>query len=526
MEVMEIAVPTLMLLIATMTCHGASNEARTISDQQWTADLQQLATSIKTIHFKPFHVLPEVEFNAAVEQLESQIPELSEREIIVRMAEIVARLGDGHTRLHIPRLYPELALPAELGHSGTKPPKFDSLKFRQSPVRFQLFSDGLFVVAATPRHRDLIGQKVLSFDETPVDEAIEASKLVSFFENESRAKLMAPDRLALPDVIHILGISASSELIELTTVDHTGHELTTALQTLNDPKQSFVSDAPPSLPLWLARRSEYRWYEILSDSDAIYVQVNEFEENPATPYGDFVAETLEAARKAGVSRYVIDLRHNFGGVGAWVTSFVTGLGSSEFNEYGRLYVLVGRTTFSAAQFFMHKFEELTYAMFVGEPSGAKPSHFGDGRRIVLENSGLTLRVSTIYWHSWLTNDFRAAINPHLSAPISSSDYFNGFDPVLDAALRYKVPGSLAMQINEQFRQGKNQNALLLFQRYMSDGRIRNHKKVIPDLLAMADKLVEDGLVQPGYFVYFLANASYPNDPDIESGLARIKGQMK
>ena len=111
MQVARIAAAGLSLLAASLACH-ASAEDRALSDQQWTDDLRQLATSIETVHFKPFHVLPEAEFDAAIEDLEAQIPELSDHEIIVRMAQIVARLGDGHTRLHIPRLYPHLALPA------------------------------------------------------------------------------------------------------------------------------------------------------------------------------------------------------------------------------------------------------------------------------------------------------------------------------------------------------------------------------------------------------------------------------
>ncbi|MDH3645674.1 MAG: hypothetical protein OER80_02775 [Gammaproteobacteria bacterium] len=515
----------LILLITSALCH-ASNESRTISDKLWADDLQQLVASIKETHFKPFHVLSESDFDADVARLKSQISDLSEREIIVRMAQIVARLGDGHTRLHIPRLYPELALPAELGHSGTEPPKFDSLKFGQSPVCFELFNDGLFVVAARPEYRDLITHKVLSFDKTLVDDAIERVKSVSFFENDSRARLMAPDRLALPDVAAVLGISVSGDVVELTTVDNAGTESKTSLKTLNELGKNFVSSTPSSLPLWLAKTDEYRWYRLLPDHDAIYVQVNQFEEKPVTPYGDFVAETIAAAQVAGVSRFVIDLRHNSGGIGAWVTPFVTGLGGSEFNKYGRLFVLVGRNTFSAAQHFMHKFEEFTHAIFVGEQSGAKPSHFGDAKRIVLKNSGLTLRVSTIYWHSWLANDFRSAINPHISAPITSSDYFDGVDPVLDAALQYEAPGSLALQINEQFRQGHNQNALLLYQRYLSDGTIRDHRHAIPDLLTMADELVTDGLIKQGYFIYFLANSTYAGDPKIEKGLARIEALMK
>ena len=82
-----------------------------------------------------------------------------------------------------------------------------------------------------------------------------------------------------------------------------------------------------------------------------------------------------------------------------------------------------------------------------------------------------------------------------------------------------------MQIDEQFREGNNQNALLLYQRYMADGTIRDHHTVIPELLTMADKLVEDGLIRPGFFVYFLADRSYPGDPAIESGLNRIKALL-
>ena len=110
-------------------------------------------------------------------------------------------------------------------------------------------------------------------------------------------------------------------------------------------------------PLWLSRTDEHEWYQLLPARDAMYVQVNRFAENPARPYADFVAETLARARASGVTRFVIDLRHNSGGIGAWTTPFLTGLSRSEYNAYGRLYLLIGRTTFSAAQHFLHKFEE-------------------------------------------------------------------------------------------------------------------------------------------------------------------------
>ena len=61
---------------------------------------------------------------------------------------------------------------------------------------------------------------------------------------------------------------------------------------------------------------------------------------------------------------------------------------------------------------------------------------------------MTLRVSTIYWHSWLANDFRDAINPHIPAPLSSADHFAGVDPALEAALSYTAPPTLGEHTEE------------------------------------------------------------------------------
>ena len=513
--------PESLLCILLLAVIAGADEP-VLSREQWRADVLQMATALKEIHFKPFHNVTEAEFDARIAALLGSLGEKSDRETLVAMAEIVAKLGDGHTRVHLPRLYPEFALEAELGHGGTPPPKINSLKFAQLPVRFELFDDGLFVVAARPEHAGLIGNRVTRFGDNAVEAAIAAVRAVSFTENDSRAKLMAPDRLALPDVLAYLDIVRSVDSIFLTTVTPSGAEATTELHPVTAPGLEFLSGLPDLLPSWQKHRDKYRWYELRPHDDVIYVQVNQFEESPARPYGEFVAETLRAAREAGVSRYIIDLRHNSGGIGAWVTPFVTGIGRSEFNEYGRLFVLIGRTTFSAAQHFLHKFEELSYAAFVGEPSGARPSHYGDGRRVVLENSGVTLRVSTIYWHSWLANDFRDAINPHLPVSYDAADYFNGTDPVLRAAIEYEPPDSLAGQMNEQFRQEANQNALLLFSRFMNDGSRSEHESAVPDLRAMADKLADDGYIRPGYFVYFLLNLTFPGDPETVAGLERLQ----
>lgn len=502
---------------------AAADQQRALTDQQWREDLEQLSTAIKEIHFKPFHNVSEDDFDKSVESLSASIPSLSDSEIIVSMAKIVAQLQDGHTRIHLPRKYPEFALEAELGHGGTPPPKVEALKFDQLPVAFDLFEDGLFITAATAEYKHLTGRQVSKVGNLDSTEAIERLKAVSFHENQSRAKLIVPDRLALPEVLKAMDMVDSADEISITTVANDSEEHT-ILKPMTGPADSRINAGDHSV-LWLSNRKAHQWYQVLPEQDAIYVQVNQFAENPTRIYGAFVAETLAAARKAGVSRYVIDLRHNSGGIGAWTIPFLTGLSRSEFNQYGRLYILMGRTTFSAAQHFLHEFEEYTYAMFVGEPSGAKPSHYGDGRRVVLNHSGLSMRVSTIYWHSWLANDFRESSIPHIDAPQTSADYFEGRDPGLEAALSYTAPQTIALQIDEQLRKEKNQNGLLLLQRYITDGTISDHAKAVPGLLDVGHGLLDDEITRPGFFVLFLTNRYFPGNPEVLAGLGRAHELM-
>ena len=66
----------------------------------------------------------------------SQPRELSDAEILMRMAAVVALSGNPHTRLYLLRNRTEL---------------------RRLPVRLWWFNDGLYVVRARTDHRDLLG---------------------------------------------------------------------------------------------------------------------------------------------------------------------------------------------------------------------------------------------------------------------------------------------------------------------------------------------------------------------------------
>ena len=72
------------------------------------------------------------------------------------------------------------------------------------------------------------------------------------------------------------------------------------------------------------------------------------------------------------------------------------------------------------------------------PSGNRGLNFWDDVTFVRLDAlpvPMQVGVSTRYWEFADPDDPRLTIEPHVSIPATSEDYFAGFDPVLEAALR-------------------------------------------------------------------------------------------
>ena len=117
---------------------------------------------------------------------------------------------------------------------------------------------------------------------------------------------------------------------------------------------------------------EKKWHMRIPGERAWYIQFDEIELFPEAPISDFMGDALRSARRARAEKVLLDLRRNHGGSSSFNPAIINALAQSEYNEYGRLYVLTGRETFSAASMLMGAFEEYVNAIFVGEPSGARP----------------------------------------------------------------------------------------------------------------------------------------------------------
>jgi len=507
------------LLATSVLASAASGQQseRTLSDVEWRADIETMVAAYADRHPAPYAKVPRQTFEARRDALLDALPGLGDREIILEMAAIVALARDGHTRLSIPREFPELGIVQ--GHTGTPPPAHGALRFRALPVVLELFSDGLFVVDAAKPNGELSGLRVVSINGHGVDAAIDAVRPALFAENESAVRFLAPDRLALLDVLAHYGIADDAGRVPFEFEDAAGRRRQVVLGPV-DADSGMASATPAAgLPLSRQRPAENRWHAAVPGTAAYYVQIDMTEEFPDVPVIEFMRDALDAARRGGSERLIVDLRDNRGGWGAHNTAIVNSLVRSEFNEYGRLYVLIGRRTFSSAQMLVNALQQYSSVLFVGEMTGSAPDHYGDAAKVVLVNSGLTLRVSTRHWSSWLAGEFRDGTGPHVAAAASGSDYFAGRDPVLDAALAYDAPDGIARQVETLFRDGHVQNGVLRFVGYLSDPAAPTYD-VAGEMVDRGLALLDDGLQREAGFMMILARDFLPRSADARYGLGR------
>jgi hypothetical protein len=305
------------------------------------------------------------------------------------------------------------------------------------PLRLYWFSDGFFVVDALSPHTDLIGAEVTAVNGRAVDAVAAAVEPLVPRDNEQQVLTHAPPLMLAAEVLHGLGLADDAAAPATFTLSRSGEE--TSVEVAAVPMERWASwagghhtHAPPprdGTP-WLRRYSEPVWWELLVETGTAYIQYNFVGGGVRT-----VAEEVEAAMAAGgVERVVVDVRLNPGGDNTTYGPLVRFIRDAATSLPGRVYVIMGRATFSAAGNFVTGVERGTEAVLVGEDLGGSPNQYGDSRQVALEHSGLIFRVAPEYITRSDPDDPRITISPDIAAPLSSEHYFADRDPAMEAIL--------------------------------------------------------------------------------------------
>ncbi len=409
-----------------------------LSPVQWKQDLHYLAQELPKRHPNLFFKMSREQFGNAVEKLEQSIPDLNDKEVIIELARIVSMVGDGHSRLTLPQ-DPKIAF--SQAHSKTPFPKDSSLVLGNYPIRLHLFKDGLFVKETTPEYAKALGAKVIKIGNATTAQALEAARSIVHYDNEMGFKLTAPTRLVIPEVLHSINIIDNKDNAAFLLQDISGDQFTIELDPLPLFKEVKWLDAREMTtaiaPLWLRDPENYFWYEYLEESKTFYVQYNQVSDKKDESVSAFFDKVFSLVKSKPAERFILDLRGNFGGNNGLNLPLLHGLiKADKINQRGRLFTIIGRSTFSAAMMLSLDLEHHTNTLFVGEPTGSTPNHYGDSRKMKLPNSGVTVRISSLYWQYSDPRDNRNWIAPDIAADLTFKDYGINRDPALEAIFNY------------------------------------------------------------------------------------------
>ena len=393
-----------------------SPDAAATRSTRWGEDLTALVDGLRTKHKNAFFKTSQAEFEKAAESVRARLDRLQDHQIIVEFMKLGAMLGDGHSGLD---------------YGGVQPP------FRAFPFAIMAFNDGVYIIAATEPHKDLIGKRIVRVGSVPADEAIERVSAVFAYENESWRKHSLRRFINIAEVLHAVGVIDDTERTSLTVMDDQKRETAAELTPLKPGERpafiTYRSSITEKPPLSLEGRQQWSWFQSLPEEHASYCRYDRCADQPGTTVKQFGDRLLAHIDGEDAPHLIVDLRNNGGGNSALFDPVIAALKHKQSKgTLGRTIVLIGRATFSSGQLNAASLRRELGATVIGEPTGQKPNAYGEVRTFKLPHSGLTVSYSTKLFHTDPTD--RPSMMPDVAVDATAADLFANRDRAFEKAL--------------------------------------------------------------------------------------------
>jgi hypothetical protein len=418
-----------VVLLVVFSMHYRLVAQSQLGVDEWRQDLATLRETISRVHPNAFAQVSRQEFNREFSEVETRLASDSNSQIEMSLVRLVALLQDGHSTMF---------------------PFQPAMGFHMLPIQLYGFSDGWYITEASPRYQYLVGQRVIRIGAGSVEEVYTILHPFVGADNESTVKDRIPLYMICPEALQAEGITPSAtNAVVFTVADPNGLASDANIEPVGlvrylywyfQPLQAWKHKSDEStLPFYRQQTWKNYWFRYLGSERTVYFAFNQVRDDSRETFENFGTRLLAFCRAHPVDRLIIDIRNNSGGDNTIFRPFIRELAQSPLNRRGRLYTIIGRHTFSAAVNFTSALERETQTLFVGEPAGAGPNHFGDPHKYILPHSKLVVFLASRY-HQWGDSaDTRRAHEPALEVPISHSDYFANRDPVLESILRVALP---------------------------------------------------------------------------------------
>jgi hypothetical protein len=392
--------------------NGINNLDKAGQVKAWQEDLDYLASNLEKKHKNLYHTIDSETFKSEVKRLRASIGDMNNIRRFVEFKKLIAKVEDGHTSI-----------------------RYD-IPLNWFPIMLYPFDDGLYVIGAGKEYEQLLGKRLTKVGGNDIDLVSEAMKVMISNDNEVGIKTEFPFVVKCADFLNCFGYIDNISEGQFTFEDKNRKEENITLKSYfhkDTVEMSYLEEKNEALDKLLYRQNvnEIYWYQYLADEKLIYFNYNRCQNNKNKPIKEFTNELLSFIDNNEVEKFIFDIRNNGGGDSRIIEPLIEGLSSNEkLSKSGSLFVVIGNSTYSSAVLNALSLKNQTNAIFVGEPTGGRPNHYGEVKKFNLPNTGLLVQYSTKYFeHSKVDTE---SLFPDINVKYTFEDYYNGIDPAMEA----------------------------------------------------------------------------------------------
>ncbi len=488
--------------------------------KQYQDDLRFLQETVHKTYPFLFKKVKKEAWDAEVEKLYAQIPNLEPHEIKVGLTRMVSFFEYGHTQIPFYTLTDGGVLAVNLYH----------------------FEDGIYVEGVQKGQERALGAKVLKIGATPIADALKAIRPVVPAENDQYFKGYGLRFLTVPAVLHAQGVIPELTTAVSLTLEKDGEVFVHQFNTIpvdqlsrdygfTRPNENWVSARDQSTtPLYLRHLHEKLYFfEYLSDTKTLYVRQSSVFNDEKEPLADFFTRLFKFIDSNEVEKFIYDVRLNGGGNNYNNKALIKGImARPKVNQRGKFFFIIGRNTFSAAQNLTNEIENYTEAILVGEPTSENVNFYGDARKVHLPNSGINAYLSFAWWQDRSPWEDREWTLPHIAQAMTFDDYASNSDVVLAAAQEYTETGFILNpmeHLTQLFLEGDMAAVKSDGFKIAQDPAYRYYN-FEEEFAGAGRRLLQGGNVEGGMYILALVAEFYPESIGAQFDLATAQEQVK
>lgn len=401
-----------LLIIMAMSllligCQEKEPEVVLEGDEAWIADIDYIAEELPKLHKNLYFNKSEEAFRSDLEGLKEKVSIYSDDEMDIALMEIIISMGDTHTGYYY-------------GNED------------YYPLTLRWFKDGLFIVNTTEDNKDLLYGKVNTINGMTVDQVMDKLNPLFVGANHSYRKNKSRSILVRDKVTSYYGITSGGIMTVEATMPGGDTQKWDVATVPADSKQDYIKPIGAKRPLYLHHGDKNYWYTYLEEEKVLYMNYGRCREMKSLSMSEFTNRLWKVVEDNPVDKIVVDIRNNGGGSSPVLDPFIKELKESEFNVEDKLYVIIGKKSFSSAILNAMTFSSETNAVLLGETTGGAPNHYGEIKSFKLpHHNNKTITYSTKFFRNVANDEEGKTLEPDVVIENSFDDYINGEDAVLN-----------------------------------------------------------------------------------------------